>query len=134
MTVGRMSLAVRTEIGVVTNGALVAVTSNPISGHLVLTKGAVAVDTLMEHSILGRSANGFIDRYKSVSGMAVAGTLDTSTTVIPVGAVHTFVADSVDVLQTISYGTIDMQSVNIPSRNRHRWQSDACYDQERKAQ
>jgi len=96
VTIGRKCLAVRTEISVVTNGALVAVTSNPVSVHLVFTKRAVAVDTVMDQSILGRSGNGFVDWYKAVSMMVVAGALDTSTTVIPIGAVQTLVANSID--------------------------------------
>jgi hypothetical protein len=98
--VARVSLAVLAEVGVVTDGTLVADTFNVRQVLLVFAKRPVTVNTIVAVAAVHRLRQRLVDGNKAVAGMDELGVLHTLTAVIPIRAVQTLVADTVDELVT----------------------------------
>jgi hypothetical protein len=106
MGVGRARFTVCTEVGVVTDSALVTDTSNIRRGARARgAERAIAADTVMDrHGSEEAGATGadigerFVDRNKSMLGMHEACVGNAIRTVVPVGAVQALVADTADEL------------------------------------
>jgi hypothetical protein len=105
--VGRQSLAVGTEIDVVTDGTLVANTRDVALGGLVLAEGSIAEDAIVDRVLVGLLTDGFIDRGKSVARMVLGSIHDAVRAVVPVGARQALVAGANDALFTaITNGSV----------------------------
>jgi hypothetical protein len=92
------SLAVATEVGVMANGTFVADTGNVLT--LILTKRSVAVDANVASLSHMWFRDGIIDSGKAMSWMNMPSALDTVGTKVPIRAVETLVAYTVDCLVT----------------------------------
>ena len=94
-------LAVGTEVSVVAHGALVSIASDVVS--LVFAERTITTNVLMRHRTTNGTGDVLVDRRKTVTGMDMAGALDTGIAVIPVGAVQALVANTIDVLLFVSF-------------------------------
>ena len=101
MGIGRQSFAVGAEIGVMADGTLVAVASNV--RPTINTKRTIAIDADMSLGGMEWSSNSLVDRNEAMAGMVLTSSLDASGTVIPIGAAHALIANTVDVLQSNQY-------------------------------
>ena len=85
VSVGGKCLAIGTEVSVVADSTLVSVASDVSS--LVLAERTITADVLMGHGTTNGTGNVLINRCETVTGMDMAGALDTSIAVVPIRAV-----------------------------------------------
>ena len=127
MKVRRASLATSTEVGIVTYGTLVAVSSN--IRRLVATERSIAVDAIVS-SLAKLSSTGiadwFIDGNEAMSGMDEAGINNACRAIVPVGAVKALVTDTKDGLLALALYSQRNQSFCLPCHNHHKWRGGSC--------
>jgi hypothetical protein len=100
MSIGGMGLAVCAEISVIADRALKADALDVRLLLLVLAEGTIAVDANVAVAAGNRLSQWLIDGDEAMSRMYVLGALDALGTEVPVRAVQTLVADTVDELLT----------------------------------
>ena len=100
VVVRRKSLAVGAKISVMANSTLVAVTDDV--GILVCAEWAIAMDAIVTLGSCRRIGYGFVERDEAVIGVFTSSILDAAGAVIPIWAVQALVANSDDILDTVS--------------------------------
>lgn len=88
--------AVGAEIGVVADGALVAVTSNICLPRLAGTNSTIAIDAFVNLLLTEEGTQLLINRSESVTSMNLGSHQDTSRAIVKVWATQTLVTDSID--------------------------------------
>ena len=96
------SLAVGTEIDVVTNGTLVADATDVALRRLIFAKRSVTEDAIVNLIIARLFADRFVYGNESVARMILGGTCDAVGTIVPVRARKTLVAGANDALWLVS--------------------------------
>lgn len=86
------------EISVVADCALVAVPTNESLRTFGNAQGTVTVYAIMELCSKRWVRNGFVEGHKSMSRVSGRGRFQAARAIVPVRAVHAFVADTVDIL------------------------------------
>lgn len=104
-----MGLAARTEVNVVTDGTLVANTSNVALSRLAIAQRAITEDAKVDLRVTRLLTNSFVDRGEAVSRVVLVGFLDARRAVVPVGARQAFVADADDALEVVSLCSLRRQ-------------------------
>lgn len=123
-----MGLAARTEVNVVTDGTLVANTSDVALSRLVLAQRAITEDAKVDLRVTRLITNSFVDRGKAVSRVVLVGLLDARGAVVPVGARQALVADADDTLEEVSMCSARRQiyglgsKSDLPSHIHRKWQ------------
>ena len=92
------SLAIGTEISVVADSTFVAIATNIAMIQLRFAQRAIAVNTVVHLARGRRVGKRFVHGNEAVSRVSMRRSLNTCRTVIPVRAVHAFMAYTVDVL------------------------------------
>ena len=80
------------------DSTFVAITSDPLSIELVLAKGTVTIDPMMNLNMLRKTWKRLVDGHEAVTRVAVASILSTCRTIIPIRTIKALVADSVNEL------------------------------------
>jgi hypothetical protein len=111
--VARMGLAVLAEIGVVTDGTLVADTLNVRQILLVFAKRPVTINAIVTVGAAHWLSQRLIDWNKAVARVDELGVLDTLGAVVPIGTVQTLVANAINELVA---AITDGRVANIPPR------------------
>lgn len=117
MTVSRQGFAFGAEVSVVADSTLVAISSNVMFG--LLAQRAVAVDSIVDRSAMIGKRNRLIKRHKPMTRMTCSGAFDACRTEVPVWAIQTLMANTVNVFIT---SVANSEMAHVASRGTE----DAC--------
>jgi hypothetical protein len=100
VVVGRKGLAARTEVGVITDSALVANSVDVTLGRLVLAQWTIAEDAIMDLMLTSRFTDGIVNLHESMTRVALGSSQDALRAEVPIGAGQALVTNTNDALVT----------------------------------
>ena len=102
VAMGRKSLTAGTEIGVMAYGALVTIAHDPILVLLGSAKRAIAVDPMVDLFARARKGQRLMDGDKAMTRVGGLGILDAVIAIVPVWASQALVANTIEILSSVS--------------------------------
>ena len=102
MVAGREGLTARTEVGVITDSALVANSVDVTLSRLVLAQWTITEDAIVNFALTSWLADSLIDLHEPMTRMALRSIQDAIGAEIPIGAGQALVTNTNDALAEIS--------------------------------
>jgi hypothetical protein len=102
VVVCRKGLAARTEVGVITDSALVANSVDVTLGRFALAQRTITEDAIVDFMLTSRFTDSFINLHKSMTRVVLRSSQDAIGTEVPIGAGQTLVTNTNDALAKIS--------------------------------
>lgn len=98
VSVSRKSLAIGAEVNIITDGTLVADTSDVALSRFVLAKRTITEDTVVDLILTRLLRDSLVKRSESVTRVGVGCVLNALRAIVPVGTRETLVANADNVL------------------------------------
>lgn len=102
VVVGRKGLAARTEVGVITDSALVANSVDVTLGRFVLAQWTIAEDSIMDLMLTSRFTDSIVNLHESMTRVVMGSSQDALRAEVPIGAGQALVTNTNDALAKIS--------------------------------
>ena len=102
MVAGREGLTARTEVGVITDSALVANSVDVTLSRLVLAQWTITEDAIVNFALTSWLTDSLIDLHEPMTRMALRSIQDAIGAEIPIGAGQALVTNTNDALAEIS--------------------------------
>jgi len=117
VVVSRKGLATRTEVGVITDSALVANSADVILGRFALAQGTVTEDAIVDFMFPSRFTNTIVNLHEPMTRVALRSSQNAIGAEVPIGAGQALVTNTNDTLVT---AVTDSGVSELPARKTAR--------------